>query len=470
MPGSQVLEWHRVNISWQECYNEVVDENLQPRPLYEKFFANLESLGPHRFSEKTMTAITTAYLEGFTFNIEPGQYRLIPMDFIPRIIDGKVFRKISEGLRQRARVLNKFLNDVYDGEKTLVPDEVIYGSKYFYPDLLGYKPRHGIFIHVYGADLLFDGKEFVVIEDNLRVPSGVAYQLKMRELGRRFFPELRSGYTIAEYRPWENLLQAMRDASWARDPFMVLLTDGPYDSAYFEHVYLAEKLGIPLVEGNDLKIDDSGYVVVKLPGEGEVQVDVIYRRVEDLDIFVPGLSKAYIDGKVALVNAWGTGVADDKLVYHFVPQLIREYEGEDPILPQPPTYTPLDPRDLSIIERRLHDLVVKIREGYGGLGTVILRDYRGSIRGKIAEEILEEIRRNPEHYVLQETIDFSTTLLHSDTSPLLFRDAPVDFRVYVYYTASGPIVPPGGLSRYARYGRITNNTSGGGVKETWIVL
>ncbi len=464
-----VLEWHRVSISWTNCYNEVVDESLRPRPLYEQLFANLEEMGAHVFAERTMTAITSAYLEGFTFNIEPGQYRLIPMDFLPRIIDSKTFRVISEGLQQRARVLNSFLNDVYEGERTIVPDEVIYGSKYFYPDLVGVKPRNGVYIHVYGADLLFDGKEFFVIEDNLRVPSGVAYQLKMRELGRRFFPELRNGYRIAVYEPWKSLKQAMLDASWVRDPFMVLLSDGPYDSAYFEHVFLAEKLGIPLVEGNDLRIDDRGYVVAKIPGEGEVQVDVIYRRVEDLDIFVPGLSKAYIEGKVALVNAWGTGVADDKLVYHYLPQLIREYDGRDPILPQPPTYSPLDPRDLMIIERRLPELVVKIREGYGGLGTVILKDYRGNIKRKVAEQVLEDIRRNPEHYVLQETIDFSTTLLHSDTSPLLFRDAPVDLRVYVYYPANGPVVPPGGLSRYARYGRITNNTSGGGVKETWVV-
>ncbi|MCE4625401.1 MAG: circularly permuted type 2 ATP-grasp protein, partial [Desulfurococcales archaeon] len=330
-----ILSWRSIHINYPDRYNEVIDEDLKPRPEYEAFFENLINMGTQKFSEEVRNASIIAFLEGFTFNIEPGQYRPIPMDFIPRIVRRKAFNHIAVGLKQRAIALNKLLQDIYSGEKTIVPDEVIYGSKYFYPDLVGLMPRHGIFIHVYGADLLFDGTEFKIIEDNLRVPSGVAYQLKIRELGGRFLPQLREGYRIADYRPWEHLKKAMRDASWARDPFMVLLSDGPYDSAYFEHRYLANLLGIPLVEGSDLRVDERGYVVLRLPGEGEVQVDVIYRRIEDLDIFVPGLSKAYADGKVALVNAWGTGVADDKLVYHYIPQVIREYLGEDPIIPQP---------------------------------------------------------------------------------------------------------------------------------------
>ncbi len=250
---------------------------------------------------------------------------------------------------------------------------------------------------------------------------------------------------------------------------MVLLSDGPYDSAYFEHRYLASLLGIPLVEGSDLRIDEGGYVVLRVPGEGEVQVDVIYRRIEDLDIFVPVLSKAYVDGKVALVNAWGTGVADDKLVYHYVPQLIREYEEDDPIIRQPKTYAPIDPNDMLKIEENIKRLVVKTREGYGGLGTIVLPDYRGEVLDRIARDVLEKVTIEPQNYIAQELVEFSTTLLHSNSSPLLLRDAPIDFRVYGYYTSEGPIFPPGGLSRYARHGMITNNSSGGGAKETWVI-
>ena len=464
-----VLSWDRVEVRWPGSYNEVVDEDLRPRPVYEQFFANLSSLGSHAFTEEARNASITAFLEGFTFNTEPGQYRLIPMDFIPRILSRREFEAVARGVEQRVRALNAFLRDVYAGEKTVVPESVVYSSKYFYPDLVGLEPRHGIFIHVYGGDILFDGERYLVIEDNLRVPSGVAYQLKMRELGERFIPGVREGYRILDYRPWELLLEAMRAASWARDPFMVLLTDGPFGSAYFEHVYLSRLMGIPLVEGNDLRVDEGGYVVARIPGEGEVQVDVIYRRVEDLDVFVPGLSKAYIDGKVALVNAWGTGAADDKLVYYYVPRLIEEYLGEEPLLPQPLTLAPIEPGDLARIEESIERMVVKTREGYGGLGTIVLPDVAEHLRPRVAREILEEIMRRPDHYIVQETVEFSTTLLHSDTSPLYFTDAPIDLRVYAYYLPDGPRVPPGGLSRYARKGRITNNTSGGGVKETWVI-
>ncbi|MCE4625786.1 MAG: circularly permuted type 2 ATP-grasp protein, partial [Desulfurococcales archaeon] len=185
---------------------------------------------------------------------------------------------------------------------------------------------------------------------------------------------------------------------------------------------------------------------------------------------VPGLSKAYADGKVALVNAWGTGVADDKLVYHYIPQVIREYLGEDPIIPQPKTYAPIEPGDLLEIRKRIHELVVKTREGYGGFGTIVIPDYKGEVRDKIARDVLNMITLEPDHYIAQELVKFSTSLLHSDSAPLLLRDAPIDFRVYVYYTAEGPQVPPGGLSRYARHGMITNNSSGGGIKETWVIV
>jgi len=249
---------------------------------------------------------------------------------------------------------------------------------------------------------------------------------------------------------------------------MVLLSDGPSGAAYFEHVYLSQLLGIPVVEAGDLKVDGSG-VFVKIPGEGEIQVDVIYRRIEDLDIFVPGLTDAYKRQKVALVNSPGTGVADDKLVYFYIPEMIKHYLSEEPILKQPKSYNPAIPEDFENSMKILERLVIKERGGFGGYGTIIPLDHPKSKREQLLKKVSLDISEHPTNYLLQETMDFSTTLTRESFSPLILRDSYVDLRVFTYFTADGPEVPPGGLTRFARHGRITNNSSGGGVKDTWVI-
>ncbi|QLH04437.1 hypothetical protein C5F49_03225 [Nitrosopumilus oxyclinae] len=458
-----------IDFSKDESFNEAIDSNLIIRKEYQQFFKNIQNPRLLRLGEKVMSADLTAYLEGFTYNVKPTEYNAVPMDFVPRIISKQNFQTIQDGIKQRAKVLNMFLKDVYTQKKTIVPDELIFGSEYFNPDLIGHLPKNDIFIQVYGADLLYNGETYYVIEDNLRVPSGVTYPIKIREMSDRYLDILKKGYKLESYKPWKFLLDAMKDASWVKNPFMVLLTDGTSGSAYFEHMYLSKLMNIPLVEAGDLYITASGNVVVKIPGEGEVQVDVIYRRVEDLDIFVPGITKAYLDGKVALVNSPGTGIADDKLVYSYVPELIRHYLSEEPILEQPKSYNPTIPEDLESAIKNVENLVVKERGGYGGMGTVIPRDHPKSKRGALIEKIKTEITEKPDDYLLQETLDFSTTITRESFNPLIMRDSYVDLRVFSYYTNDGPQVPPGGLSRYARHGRITNNSSGGGVKDTWVV-
>ena len=458
-----------IDFSKTESYNEAIDSNLMIRQEYVQFFKNIQNPRLLRLREKAVSADLTAYLEGFTYNVKPNEYNAVPMDFVPRIISSENFQTIEDGIKQRAKVLNMFLKDVYSQVKTIVPEDLIIGSEYFNPDLIGHIPKNGIFIQVYGADLLYNGKKYYVIEDNLRVPSGVMYPTKIREMSNRYLNVIKKGYKLEPYKPWKVLYKAMRDASWSKDPFMVLLTDGPGGAAYFEHMYLSKLMEIPIVEAGDLHVSNSGHVVAKIPGEGEVQVDVIYRRVEDLDIFVPGVTKAYIDGKVALVNSPGTGVADDKLVYSFVPELIRHYLSEEPILEQPKSYNPTIPAELEMALQNVENLVVKERGGYGGMGTVIPRDHPKSKRAPLIKKIKKEITENPDNYLLQETLDFSTTITRVSFSPLILRDSYVDLRVFSYYTQDGPQILPGGLSRYARHGRITNNSSGGGVKDTWVV-
>lgn len=458
-----------VDFSINDSFNETIDSNLMIREEYRQFFKNIQNPRLYRLREKAMAAYLTSYLEGFTYNVKSNEYNVVPMDFVPRIIRSENFKIIEDGIKQRAKALNMFLKDVYTEEKTIVPDDLVIGSEYFNPDLIGHLPRNNIFIQVYGADLLYNGKTFYVIEDNLRVPSGVSYPVKIREICDRYLDVLRKGYRIETYKPWTILYKAMKNAAWTKNPFMVLLTDGPSGAAYFEHMYLSKLMGIPIVEAGDIYVTDSGHVAAKIPGEGEIQIDVIYRRVEDLDVFVPGITKAYVDGKVALVNSPGTGVADDKLVYSYVPELIRYYLSEEPILEQPRSYNPTIQGELETAIQNIENLVVKERGGYGGIGTVIPRDHPKSKRDTLIEKIKKNIIEDPDNYLLQETLDFSTVVTRESFSPLILRDSYVDLRVFSYYTEDGPQVPRGGLSRFARHGRITNNSSGGGVKDTWIV-
>ena len=274
---------------------------------------------------------------------------------------------IADGVEQRIRAINRFLVDLYDDQQDIVPNDVVFTSQYFYPEIQGFRPPGDVFVHIYGIDLVHMGDgRYVVLEDNLRIPSGISYQIKTVDTVSRLIPEFSEGYDVVPYDIRETYLGMFRSLCDNDSPVCVLLTDGKFGSAFFEHRYLSELLGVPLVEGSDLYVGHDGRVYARTI-DRDIPVDLIYRRVEDLDIFVPGLRDAYLDGKVVLVNGLGTGAADDKLVFMWVPDMIERYLGESPILEQAPSYNLQDAESLRYVLENLDNLVIKARQGYGGL-------------------------------------------------------------------------------------------------------
>ena len=449
-----------------EFYNEWHDGYGRVRPHYERIFESTRALGGKGLADRLELGRRRVELDAVTFYLDPGQFRAMPTDFLPRVIPIDHWETIAAGVSQRIRAINRFLVDLYNDGQNVVPDEVIYTSQYFYPEIQGFRPPRDVFVHIYGIDLvhLGDGR-YVVLEDNLRIPSGISYQLKSTGMMGELFPEFVDGYNVL---PFE-----IRDAYWGMfrsltdnpDPVCVLLTDGKYGSAFFEHRYLSDLLGIPLVEGPDLYVGHDGRVYARTLDE-DVVVDVIYRRVEDLDLFVPGLREAYIDGKVALVNGVGTGAAEDKLVFLWVPDMIREYLDEDPVLEQAKSYNLAEAEDRRFALENLNDLVVKTRQGYGGLGVFVMPDLGEGYSARIANNILQ----NPLMFIAQETLDFSQHMVFNDQNGAL-EPHHIDLRVFAVQSGDGSVsVFPGGLTRVAQAGtRVTNNSSGGLCKPTWVV-
>ncbi|MDA1189669.1 MAG: circularly permuted type 2 ATP-grasp protein [Chloroflexi bacterium] len=320
-------------------------------------------------------------------------------------------------------------------------------------------------MHIYGVDLVKSGDDWIVLEDNLRIPSGITYQMKPRGLFAEAFPELAEDYDVEPYDIRDTYHELFRSISGLDNPVTVLLTDGKYGAAFFEHRYLSEMLGIPIVEGSDLHRAPDGHIRVQTL-DGDIPVDVIYLRVEDLDMFTPGLMQSYLDGKVILINAMGTGAADDKLVYTFVPDIIRHYLGEEPILKQAPSYNLLDPEQRLHVLGNLDKLVLKTRAGYGGLGVFVMPDLGDVYRASAARRIMED----PEAFIAQETLDFSKhMILDAETQTL--EERFIDLRVFSMQDGNGKVtVPPGGLTRVSSpKSRITNNSSGGLCKPTWVL-
>ena len=389
-----------------------------------------------------------------------------PPTSCPGVIPLEHWETIAAGVSQRIRAINRFLADLYNDEQDVVPDEVIYTSQYFYPEAQGFRPPKDVFVHIYGIDLvhLGDGR-YVVLEDNLRIPSGISYQLKSVAMAAEFFPEFSEGYDILPYDIRDAYMSMFHSLTDNPDPVCVLLTDGKYGSAFFEHRYLSDLLGIPLVEGPDLYVGHDGRVYARTLDQ-DVPVDVIYRRVEDLDLFVPGLRQAYLDGKVALVNGIGTGAADDKLVFLWVPQMIERYLGEAPVLEQALSYNLAEAESRRYVLENLEDLVIKTRQGYGGLGVFVMPDLGPAYKARVANNILQ----NPLMFIAQETLDFPQHLVFNEDTGSM---APhhIDLRVFAVQSGDGSVsVFPGGLTRVAQFGsRITNNSSGGLCKPTWVV-
>jgi uncharacterized circularly permuted ATP-grasp superfamily protein len=407
--------------------------------------------------------------------------RLIPFDIIPRIIDRKAWTVLERGLTQRVRALNAFLEDVYGAGEIVkaghIPSNLILGNESFRPEMQGFTPPAGAFTHVAGIDIVRTGEhEFHVLEDNCRTPSGVSYMLENREAMMRLFPELLATHGITPISRYpEELLETLRESAppaCRNSPTVVLLTPGQYNSAYYEHSFLADEMGIELVEGADLFVD--GGLVYMRTTEGPRRVDVIYRRIDDdfLDpltfradstLGVPGLFAAYRAGAVTLANAVGTGIADDKGIYPFVPEMIRFYLGEQPILANVHTWRCAEKDDLAYVLEHLGDLVVKETRGSGGYGMLVGPTSTREQREQFATKLLA----NPDDYIAQPTLALSTcpTFVEQGIAP-----RHVDLRPFVLFGKQVRIVA-GGLTRVAlRDGSlVVNSSQGGGTKDTWVL-
>jgi uncharacterized circularly permuted ATP-grasp superfamily protein len=465
-------------------HDEMFDAAGNPRPEAKLLIETINSLEDGQLLRSQKAAERLLLQMGITFNVygdSAGTERIFPFDLIPRIVGADEWAWIERGLKQRIRGLNEFIYDIYHDKKILkdkvIPEEIIKSAAFYRPQCEGIHPPLGVWCHITGTDLVRhgDGKIYV-LEDNLRVPSGVSYVLENRDLMKRTFPSVFEGLQVrpvSEY-PGKLLetLEAICPANCSDVPTVVLLTPGMYNSAYFEHSYLARQMGIQLVEGRDLTVQDK--TVFMQTTRGLRRVDVIYRRIDDdfLDprafrsdsmLGVPGLIEAYRAGNVALANAPGNGVADDKVVYAYVPEIIRYYLGEDAILPNVPTYLCWKDSDRKYVLDNLDKLVVKAANEAGGYGMLVGPHSTALQR----EQFASKIQANPRNYIAQPTLALSRV-------PTLIEDhmegRHVDLRPYILFGKDIHVMA-GGLTRVAlRKGSlVVNSSQGGGSKDTWVL-
>ncbi|TWT31890.1 circularly permuted type 2 ATP-grasp protein [Blastopirellula retiformator] len=466
-----------------DFYDEMFAHDASPRDncnLLYKRVIGLTTLDLHR---RKMAAERSMVRLGITFNVygdEEGTERIIPFDILPRIIDADEWKWVTDGLKQRIVALNMFIDDVYGDQKILkdkaIPEHVVRSASSFRPQCVGLKPPKGVWCHITGTDLVRDqdGK-FYVLEDNLRCPSGVSYVLQNRQLMKQAFPDLFESLSV---RPVDDYCGQLLDAlnylaeDRAETPTVGVLTPGVYNSAYFEHSFLAQQMGVDLVEGRDLVVQDKK--VYMRTTKGLSKIDVLYRRIDDdfIDprvfredslLGVPGLIEAYQAGNIALANAPGTGIADDKVIYAYVPQIIKYYLGEDPILPNVPTYVCWDDKQRDHVLNNLHNFVVKPANESGGYGMLIGPRSTREEQAKFADLI----KANPRNYIAQPTLSLSR-------APVIIEDRlegrHVDLRPFIIY-GRDVFVLPGGLTRVAlkKGSLVVNSSQGGGSKDTWVV-
>jgi len=469
-------------------YDEMHAADGSVREHYLSYAEWLADMPRERIERKRSEADVAFHRVGITFNVygaEGGKERLIPFDLLPRIIPGAEWTALEAGLRQRVKALNAFLADIYHDQEILragrLPADQVLNNAQFRAEMKGVQVPGGLYAMIAGIDLVraagADGKgEYYVLEDNLRVPSGVSYLIENRKMMMRLFPDLFSRYHVqpVEHYP-DLLLETLRAVAPAGvlDPTAVLLTPGAYNSAYFEHSFLAQQMGIELVEGQDLFVKDD--TVFMRTTQGPRQVDVIYRRLDDdfLDpqvfradsmLGVPGLMSAYRAGRVTLANAVGTGVADDKSIYPYVPEMVRFYLGEEPILNNVPTYMLREKDDLAYTLAHLPELVVKEVHGAGGYGMLV---GPAATKAEI-EHFRQLILAAPEKYIAQPTLSLSTcpTFVDAGIAP-----RHIDLRPFVLSGGKEIRMVPGGLTRVAMKegSLVVNSSQGGGTKDTWVV-
>jgi uncharacterized circularly permuted ATP-grasp superfamily protein len=464
-------------------YDEMLAASGQPRPAYRRLYEHLHQLGPRELARRHDLAMQMFRNHGITFAVYPdaqGMEKVFPFDIIPRVISAQTWKRLEAGLKQRLAALNLFLDDVYGRKLILkqraIPPETVLTSPQYLREVEGLPVPHGIHCHIAGIDLIRDQTgEFFVLEDNLRTPSGVSYVLANRHVMKRVLPDLFAGYAV---RPVEGYVHdLLRHLRWLApegvdDPTIVLLTPGINNSAYYEHLYLAKQMGVELVEGTDLVVDQD-HVFMRTT-HGLEPVHVIYRRLDDewLDpifgrqeslVGVAGLVNAYRVGNVAIANALGNGVADDKAVYALVPKIIRYYLDEDPILPNVPTYLCAVDEDRRYVLEHLEEMVVKTVDGSGGYGMLIGPESTKAQR----EEFRQRIIARPRNFIGQPVVNLSV-------QPILdggrFRRTHQDLRPFIL-TGPDVHVTSGGLTRVAlRPGSlVVNSSQGGGSRDTWVM-
>ncbi len=464
-------------------YDELFDTQGKPRPGARLLIDKIESLSTENLLTKQRAAETNLLQMGITFAVygsDEGGEKIFPFDILPRIVEKAEWNHIEAGLKQRIYALNAFLDDLYNERRILkdriLPEEVVFSSKTYRRELEGFHPPRRIWCHVTGTDLIRDRDgTFYVLEDNLRCPSGVSYVLENRQVLKRTFPEVFEASNVRPVDDYPNRLLDLLEhlaPETVSAPTIAVLTPGTYNSAYFEHSFLARQMGVELVEGRDLLVRD-GFVHMQTT-RGLQQVDVLYRRIDDdfIDptvfrpdslLGVPGILQAYKAGHLAMANAPGTGVADDKVVYAYVPKIIKYYTGQDPILPNVPTYICSDAKERTYVLENLDKLVVKAANESGGYGMLVGPHASAAEREKFSELIVQ----NPRNYMAQPTVALSRAPTITDDR---IEGRHVDLRPYILY-AKEIYVLPGGLTRVAlRKGSlVVNSSQGGGSKDTWVV-
>jgi len=466
-----------------EFFDEIFGENGQPRASARTLVNNIENLPEGELLNRQRAAERALLHMGITFNVygeSAGVEKIFPFDLVPRIVPAAEWSLIERGLKQRITALNHFIHDLYHDQKILkngiLPEEIVLSSKAYRKQCIGFNPPRGIWCHITGTDLVRhrDGQIYV-LEDNLRCPSGVSYVLENRAVMKSMFPQV---FAASKVRPVASYPGRLRDMleflapDHVTGPRCVLLTPGIHNSAYFEHSFLARQMGIELVEGRDLVVDD-GFVCMRTT-QGFERVDVIYRRIDDdflaprcfrsdSMLGVPGLMEAYRSGNVALANAPGGGVADDKVIYAYVPRIVKYYLGEDILLPNVPTYICSEPDDLKYVLAHLDELVIKSANESGGYGMLV-----GPHSTKEqCDEFGEKVKADPRNYIAQPTLALSRvpTLVGDH-----FEGRHVDLRPYTLY-GKEIFVMPGGLTRVAlkKGSLVVNSSQGGGSKDTWVL-
>lgn len=468
-----------------DFFDEMLTQSGEPRDSYAQYYNWFNDQNPKDLKRKTIEAEAVFRRTGITFNVygqKDAAERLIPFDIVPRIIAAQEWQTLANGIEQRVKAINAFLYDIYHKQEILkagiVPTELISNNAAFLPQMIGVEPPGKVYTHIVGVDLVRTGSdEFFVLEDNARTPSGVSYMLENRETMLQMFPELFTRNRVQRVSNYPNLLRRSLEASAPKackgTPTVAVLTPGIHNSAYFEHAFLADQMGAELVEGHDIRIEQ-GRICMRTT-QGYSPIDVIYRRVDDdyLDplnfkpesmLGVPGIMDVYRAGGVTITNAPGAGIADDKAIYSYMPDIVRFYTGEKAQLKNVPTWRCSEADSLKYVLEHLEELVVKEVHGSGGYGMLV-----GPAASKAeVSRFRKKLKANPDNYIAQPTLALSTTPILSK-SGLCPRH--VDLRPFVLVSPDSIDITPGGLTRVAmkKGSLVVNSSQGGGTKDTWVL-